>query len=210
MPAFNLKLFLINHRITAYLGAQGVVMKKWKILPMLFIIGLFVTACQASIQTPKHSVAFPADLKITYGWNTGALPPKYHYSYEIVIQADGGGQFIYQQSYAGNGAPMPSVSTFIVPPEKMNQLYQLLLTKNILRTAWAKNEPLIGGSSSDMQIVAEGKTFSIPNDAVMINQDRSDSAEFYDYIKVLVPVSIWDDLTKKRQISDAATDAPAK
>jgi hypothetical protein len=185
-------------------------MKKWNIFPMLFIIGILATACNVSIQIPKPPVAFPADLKITYRWNTGALPPKYHYSYEIVIQADGGGQFIYQQSYAGDEAPLPSVSTFIVPPEKMNQLYKLILTKNILKTDWAKNEPLIGGSSSDMQIVAEGKTFSIPNDAVMISQDRSDSAEVYDYIKALVPVSIWDDLTKKRQIVDAATDAPAK
>ena len=183
---------------------------KMRITLSIIIIGILATACQTPILTPKPPVALPADLKITYGWNTGALPPKYHYSYEIVIQADGSGQFIYQQSYAGDGAPMPSVSTFIVPAEKMNQLYQLLLTKNILRTAWAKNEPLIGGSSSDMQIVAEGKTFSIPNDAVMINQDRSDSAEVYDYIKALVPVSIWDDLTKKRQIVDAATDAPAK
>ncbi len=185
-------------------------MKKWNILPTLFIIGILTTACQAPNLTPKPTVAFPADLKITYGWNTGALPPKYHYSYEIVIQADGSGQFIYQQSYAGDEKPMPSVSTFIVPAEKMNQLYQLLLTKNILRTAWAKNEPLIGGSSSDMQIVADGKTFSIPNDAVMIVKDRSDSAEVYDFIKALVPVSIWDDLTKKRQIIDATTDAPAK
>jgi hypothetical protein len=185
-------------------------MKKWNILPTLIIIGTLATACQAPILTSKPSVAFPADLKITYGWNTGALPPKYHYSYEIVIQADGSGQFIYQQSYAGEGAPMPSVSVFTVPNEKINQLYQLLLTKKILRTEWAKNEPLIGGSSSDMQIVAEGKTFSIPNDTVMINQDRSDSAEVYDFIKTLVPVSIWDDLTKKRQIVDATTDAPAK
>jgi hypothetical protein len=185
-------------------------MKKRNILPTLFIIGILAAACQAPILTPKSPVAFPADLKISYGWNTGALPPKYHYSYEIVIQADGSGQFIYQQSYAGDGAPMPSVSTFIVPAEKMNQLYQLLLTKNILRTDWAQKEPLIGGSSSSMQIITEGKTFSIPNDAIMINQDRSDSAEVYDFIKTLVPVSIWDELTKKRQIVDAATDAPAK
>jgi hypothetical protein len=183
---------------------------KMRITLSIIIIGILATACAATNPTPIIPVAFPADLKITYGWNTGSLPPKYHYSYEIVIQADGSGQFIYQQSYAGNGAPMPSVSTFTVPNEKISQLYQLLLTRNVLRTEWAKKEPLIGGSSNDMQIGAEGKTFSIPNDAVMINQDRSDSAEVYDYIKTLVPVSIWDDLTKKRQIIDAATDTPAK
>jgi hypothetical protein len=185
-------------------------MKMRIILSIFIIIGTLVIGCRVSNLNQPTPLSFPADLKITYRWNTGALPPKYHYSYEIVIQADGSGQFIYQQSYGGDGAPMPSVSVFTVPNEKINQLYQLLLTKKILRTEWAKNEPLIGGSSSDMQILAEGKTFSIPNDAVMIDQDRSDSAEVYDFIKTLVPVSIWDDLTKKRQIVDATTDAPAK
>jgi hypothetical protein len=85
-----------------------------------------------------------------------------------------------------------------------------LFTRNLLRTEWAKKEPLIGGSSSDVQIITEGKTFSIPNDTVMIDQDRSDAAEVYDFIKTLVPVSIWDDLTKKRQIVDTATEPPAK
>jgi hypothetical protein len=192
------------------LDVQGIEMKKWKILFMVLIIGLFASACQAPISTAKTPLSSPADLKITYGWSTGALPPKYHYSYEIVIQADGSGQFIYQQGYTGDGAPVPSVNAFAVPLEKMNQLYQLLLRKNFLRTEWAKKEPLIGGSSSDMQIITEGKTFSIPNDAVMIDQDRSDAAEVYDFIKTLVPVSIWDDLTKKRQIVDTATDTPAK
>ena len=185
-------------------------MKKWNILPLLFIIGVFTSTCQAPLSTPKSSISYPADLKITYGWNTGSLPPKYHYSYQIVIQADGSGQFIYQQGYTGDGAPVSSVSAFTIPTEKMNQLYQLLLTKNLLRTEWAKKEPLIGGSSSDMQILADGKEYSIPNDAILIDQDRSDAAEVYNFIKTLVPVSIWDDLTKKRQIVDAATDVPAQ
>ena len=184
-------------------------MKKLNILLTVLIIGLFVSACQTPIQTQKSPLSYPADLKITYGWNTGPLPPKYHYSYQIAIQADGNDQFIYQQSYAGDGAPIPSVSAFTVPTEKMNQLYQLLLTKNLLRTAWAKKEPLIGGSSSDMQILADGKEYSIPNDAVMIDQDRTEVAEIYGLIKTLVPASIWDDLAKKRHIVDAATDVPA-
>lgn len=185
-------------------------MKKLNILTALFIIGILATACQAPILTPKPLVAYPVDLKITYGWNTGSLPPKYHYFYQIVVQADGSGQFIYQQSYAGDGAPIPSVSTFTVSNEKINQLYQLLLTRNLMRTEWVKKEPMIGGSSSDMQIVAEGKTISIPNDAVMIDKDRSDTTVVYDFIKILVPGSIWDDLKKKRQIVDAATDVPTQ
>jgi hypothetical protein len=185
-------------------------MKTLTTLSILIVLGSLAVGCQVPDLTQSPPSSFPADLKITYGWNTGSLPPKYHYSYQIVIQADGNGQFIYQQGYTGDGAPTPSVSAFTVPNERINQLYQLLLTRNVLRTEWARRDPLIGGSSSDLQITADGKEYTIPNDALMIAKDRSDTTVVNDFIKTMVPVSIWDDLTKKRQIIDVATDVPAQ
>jgi hypothetical protein len=204
-----LKKFHNNYRIALSVGAQGEVMKLLTTLSIFFVFGSLAVGCQLPYPAQTPPSTFPADLEVTYGWNTGSLPPRYHYSYQIVIKADGSGQFIYQQGYTGDGAPVSSVSTFSVLPEKINQLYQLLLTKSFLRTEWAKKEPLIGGSSSEMQILADEKEYSIPNDAVLINQDRSTAAEVYDFIKALVPASIWDDLAKKRQIADAATDVPS-
>ena len=185
-------------------------MKMRAALPTLMIIGILALACHVPEPTKIPLVNSPADLKITYHWDTGSLPPKYHYSYEIIIQADGAGQFIYQQSYEGIGAPPPSVTTFTVFPEKINQLYQLLLTKNMLRTEWAKSQPSIGGSSSELRITVDGKTFSLPNDTLMIEVDRTDSTEVYDFIKKLVPQSIWDEMANIRHQVDSATDTPAK
>jgi hypothetical protein len=185
-------------------------MKMQATLSIIIVIGSLAIGCQVPNLTQTLPPAYPKDLRITYGWNTGSLPPRYHYSYEIVIQADGNGQFIYQQSYAGVGAPMPWGSAFTVPAEKISQLYQLLLTKNMLRKDWAKKEPLIGGSSSELKITADGKMFSIPNEPLMIEKDKTDSAEVYGLIKTLVPKGIWDELANKRHQIDAATDAPAQ
>jgi len=185
-------------------------MKMWAAFPIIMILGILALACQEPEPTKKPLVNRPADLKITYHWDTGSLPPKYHYSYEIILESDGTGQFIFQQSYAGNGAPTPSVTTFTVPSEKINQLYQLLLTKNMLRTEWVKKQPLIGGSSSELQINADGKTFSIPNDTLMIEKDKTDSAEVYDFIKKLAPKVIWDELANIRNQIETATDIPAQ
>ena len=178
--------------------------------PIIMIVGILALACQVLEPTKIPLINRPADLKITYHWDTGSLPPKYHYSYDIVFNSDGTGQFIYQQSYIGKDSPIPSVTAFTMPPEKINQLYQLLLTKNMLRTEWAKRQPSIGGSSSDLQVFAEGKTFSIPNDALMIEKDRTDSAEVYDSIKKLVPKGIWDELANKRNQIEADTDSPSQ
>ena len=186
-------------------------MKKRMTIMMIMIIGILLLGCQIPMFNKPPAVNYPEDLKITYHWDTGPLPPRYHYSYEIVIQTDSAGQFTYQQSYAGYGAPpLPSVTTFTMPPEKINQLYKLLLTKNMLRTEWAKRQPSIGGSSSDLQIVADAKTFSIPNDALLVEKDKTDSAEVYDFIKKLVPQSIWDEMANIRHQVDSAIDTPAK
>ena len=185
-------------------------MKARAALPTIMIIGILALACHVPEPTKIPLANSPADLKITYHWNTGSLPPKYHYSYDIVFHSDGTGQFIYQQSYIGNGAPTPSVTALTVPSEKIFQLYQLLLTKNMLRKEWVRSQPLIGGSSSELQVSAEGKTFLIPNDTVMIQKGRTDSAEVYDSIKQLVPKGIWDDLANKRNQIETATDTPSR
>ena len=185
-------------------------MKTRTTLSILMVIGFLVVGCQVPDMTQSPPLTYPKDLKITYEWNTGPLPPKYHYSYEIVIQADGTGQFIYQQSYAGDDAPMPWVSTFTVPAEKINQLYQLLFTRNMMRTDWTRRDPLIGGSSSVIQITARGSAFSIPIDTLKNEKDKIDSAEISDWIKTLVPKGIWDELANRRHQIDAATDAPVQ
>ena len=176
----------------------------------VLIVGIFAQACQAVEPNQPRLGNPPDDLKITYRWDTGSLPPKYHYSYEIVIEPDGSGQFIVQTGYAAKSEPTPWVSAFIISPEEKSQLFQLLMTRNILRTEWAKGKLLIGGSSSEMQVTAAGKTYSVPNDAQMIEKDKSDLAEVYDFIKQLVPKSIWDKLAQSRHQIESATDMPAQ
>ncbi len=80
-------------------------MKMRAILSFIMVIGFLAIGCQVTNLSQTPPSAYPKDLKVTYTWNTGPLPPRYHYSYEIVIQADGTGQFIYEQGYAGEGAP---------------------------------------------------------------------------------------------------------
>jgi len=176
----------------------------------VLILGIMAQACRVAEPTQPRLGNPPADLKITYHWDSGSLPPKYHYSYEIVIEPDGSGQFMVQPGYAATGEPTPWVTAFRVSPEKMNQLFQLLIARDMLRTEWAKGKPLIGGSSSEMQIIADGKTYSVPNDAQMIEKDKSDLAEVYDFIKQLVPKSIWDKLAQSRHQIESATDMPAQ
>jgi len=176
---------------------------------ILLAMGLMVAACQPVESDLADSSQKPGDFSFDFRWNVGALPPPYHYSYEILVAADGNGQFIYQEGYEGEDAKEPVVSDFTLSQEQLIQLYEMMLQNDLLRVKWEEGEPLLGAPSSAMRITAAGKEHGVPSDATMKDEDRKAVTGVYDFLRTLLPQSIWDDLAIRREQADSAVDSPS-
>ena len=168
-------------------------MKISKLILCSIILELIMAGCQ------KTSTTMPADFSFVYQWNTGSLPPQYHYSYEIKVYPAGQGQFTYQHGYSGEDALPEWQTSFTVKISQLDDLFRLIKEKDLFRSQWAEGELSIGGSSSDLDIISAGKEHRLPNDAAMITTDRQSVQEVFEQIKALVPQSIWDEMQTRQE-----------
>ena len=175
----------------------------------MLALGLLAAGCQPTESNAADLSKKPADFSFEFRWNVGALPPPYYYSYAILVAADGKGQFIYQEGYEGEDARQPAVSEFTLSQEQLQELYEMMLQRDLLREKWEQGEILPGAPSAAMWITAAGKTYEVPDDATMQVADRKAVTEVYDFLRTLLPQSIWDDLALRRQQSDSAGESPS-
>jgi len=177
-------------------------------LVILFALGCILAGCQPAGPAPADPSKKPADFSFDFHWNVGALPPSYYYSYTILVAADGKGQFIYQEGYEGEDARQSAVTEFTLSQDQMQQLYEMMLQKDLLREKWEEDEILLGAPSAAIRITAAGTTYEVPDDAAMLAADRRTVTEVYDFLRTLLPQSIWDDLALRRQQADSASESP--
>ncbi len=165
----------------------------------MVILGMVLTGCR------KTNSSKPKDFSFVYQWNTGALPPQYHYSYEIKVDSAGQGEFIYQPGYNGEDTAPEWKTSFAINVSQLDDLYRLIVEKDLFRTEWAEGELSIGGSSSDLTFIMSGKEYRLPNDAGMITTDRQSVQEVFDQIKAFVPLSIWDEMQIRQKEYESKT-----
>jgi len=178
-------------------------------LVTIFMVGLMAVGCQTGGTTSTNPNQNPDDFSFKFAWDTGALPPAYHYAYQINVAADGKGEFIYQEGYEDVGAKAPTLREFNLSQAQLDQVYEMMLDRDMLREKWAEGEPLLGAPSAAMAITAGGKTNQVPSTAAMQAEDRNVVTEVYDYLHSLLPQSIWDELANWRTQADAAAETPS-
>jgi len=144
--------------------------------------------------------AAPEDLSIELYWNTGPLPPRYHYYYLINIGPVLEGKFEFLPGYE-EYPPVPEVWTigFSVNAAKMDELYNYLGKNNFFRDKWEKIEPSIGGPHSYMTITANGQKYDIPPDSELKPEDTKKTDEIADFVRSLVPEDIWTEMEKRQK-----------
>ena len=144
--------------------------------------------------------AAPADLSLDYRWSAGSLPPPHHYAVRIRLDADGA-EVALRPGYAGADTP-----TWTVPLTPTASDREVLVTAlreaGLFEADWTPRRPRhIGGSGWTLRVTAEGRSVSVPRDAVA---EAGDPAAVEAAVRALVPDAVWADLRARRQAFIAA------
>ncbi len=156
---------------------------------------LTLTAC-GNLQTTQIPEASPIDFSIEYRWTEGSVPPPYHYSYTITIDADGAAQIAFTPDYKGPEVPT-WIETFSLSNDQLDVLYMTAVETGVMTNNLKENEdPPVGGSFQRMTITAAGNSYTVPPFLVDETlQRRLSSLETA--IENSVPDAIWSDLRQR-------------
>jgi hypothetical protein len=161
----------------------------------IFWIGLLSVSWLTGCGTAAPAGA-PDDFALAYAWQEGTLPPPYHYSYLIVIDADGSGTLTLTPDYAGPDVPT-WVEPFQLSSEERDALYAALVAQDLLRERWRADPlPPVGGSSASLQITANRRAIALPPFVVAAQQSRV--AAMHELVEAQVPEAIWTKLLAQR------------
>ena len=150
------------------------------LLPALF-------ACTA----PKMPAERPDDFSITYHWDTGSLPPPYHYEINLTIPGPNtAGQLELLLGYSSKDEP-PLREDFEISEQQLDELYQKLVDAGLFTRNWrATNDPPVGGRVEWLTTRAGGEEVTIP--AYLASNSAQDAAStIYASVRALVPNTLW-------------------
>jgi hypothetical protein len=142
------------------------------------------------VKEPK----MPDDFGLSFYWDTGALPPKYHYAYVIKIGTGAQGEFEYMSGYDSSSESNRWITPFAMSKDALEELYKYLENQGIFRAYWKTGRGLIGGSTTSLVITAYGKEYQIPSISELEDADRILVEEVMDTIRGYVPESIWKEM----------------
>jgi len=160
------------------------------------------TAKKDTSQTDKDtkaSLSFknaPQDFSLNLYWSTGVLSPQYCYSYNISCGPGLEGVFEYQPGYGLESASDAWVTEFNISAESMDDLYVLLEENDFFRDVWEKSVPSEGGSYIIIKINANNNSYEIPPDFELKSEDFQKINKVYDFVKNLVPETIWTEMER--------------
>ncbi len=146
----------------------------------------------------------PEDLTVTFYWNTPPLSPEYNYYYGITIGPGLQGLFEYQPGYPDTSweplSPDVWEIGFKVTQDQADHLYQLLIENDLFKRKWeTTDEVAVGGSSSSIKIIANGKKYDkIPGDSEIKPEDRKKVDTVSDYLREMVPTNIWEEMEERQ------------
>jgi hypothetical protein len=173
------------------MGRRGI---SWFVVALVGVIILSAVALSV-VRRERAMVQRPDDLRVEYHWSAGALPPPYHYEYEVIIGPGAQGEIVFRPDYAQHEAPVWQ-EAFAVSEADLDALYGLLRRGGVLRGRWRQRPSMaVGGSSEWLHVTAYGERTTVP---ASIHDDGT-MAEVYDMVRGLVPAAIWDDLMARRE-----------
>lgn len=167
--------------------------------PVFFLLltSLIISGCS------QPSAQRPADFNLTFEWDTGALPPQYHYAYVIRIQPVAEADFTYAPGYEPLTQSDAWQVQFEISESQMDALYAYLLENDMFKSSWKTGQPLLGGSGTRILIQADGTTYEIPSISVLEKSQRQSVEDLMDYIRDLVPQNIWQEMETRQAQHEA-------
>ncbi|MCG2791196.1 MAG: hypothetical protein L6305_05550 [Actinomycetia bacterium] len=172
------------------------------ILAVVIIVLIAMISCISCNAEPVKEC--PEDLTVTFYWTTPPLSPEYNYYYGITIGPGLQGLFEYQPGYPDTSweplSPDVWEVSFEVSQDQADHLYQLLIENSLFKRRWEKtDEVAIGGGSSSIKIIANGKKYDkIPGDSEIKPEDRKKVDKVSGYLKEMVPTNIWQEMEERQ------------
>ena len=137
----------------------------------------------------------PSDFSFRYKWREGTVPPPYHYEYTISAGPTSAGRIDFLPDYPEYNPPTWT-ETFDLDNDALDNLYALMLNKNMFEKNWTVIEDgRVGGPLEWMEVTAAGKKFLVPS----VIEEAAILSQVYDAVKALVPEGIWAALMAKRE-----------
>lgn len=169
------------------------------------LYGLVVLAVIASC-TNSQDVSTNEWSAIQYFYNSGPLPPPYHYSYEITVNNNGESALNYRLGYDEQRAPINY--TFNITKENLKRLSEKIRTSQIATgkiEAVPENQHPIGGSLERIRLIItkadpdlDQPPKAIESPYFPTEKYKKNLEELYSFINKLVPDSIWSDIKAKK------------
>ena len=140
---------------------------------------------------------YPADFSLVLDWDTGALPPEYHYQYTVTIGPGPQGEFSYHPGCEEN-ASLAWITPFDVTDTDLQSLFAYLKENNILRNRWESGQPLLGGQGTRIIIDAFGQRYVIPSISEVSTKERELVEQTIELIRTYVPETIWTEMEQQQ------------
>jgi hypothetical protein len=140
---------------------------------------------------------YPEDFSLVLEWDTGALPPQYHYQYAITIGPGPQGEFFYHPGY--EGTPENTWITSIeITGSDLQSLFDFLNENKILRNRWQSGQPLLGGQGTSIIITAFDQQYLVPSISEVSQNERELVEQSIEEIKSYVPEAIWAEMNSRQ------------
>ncbi|MFA5011514.1 MAG: hypothetical protein WC644_06120 [Ignavibacteria bacterium] len=169
------------------------------------LIGLIFLSVIASC-TNSQDVTKSDWSALQYFYNSGPLPPPYHYSYEITINNNGESSLNYRLGYDEQKPPINY--SFNVSKQDLKLLSEKITTSQLATgkiKAVPENQHPVGGSLERVKLIITKENPELDQPPVAfespyfpIEMYKKNLDELYSFIKKLVPDSIWADAEAKK------------
>ena len=174
-------------------------LRTWVFVALSGISGVVMSSSlpiQGSEMKSPAATKVAEDLRVIYDWEEGSLPPPHHYSYRIIVHANGAGRVEFVPGYSFQDAPT-WIEPFTVTLADVEMLYRRMNSSKVFSKVWRKRESrAVGGSLSLIDWVANGKAGRIPS--TLEQRDQAAYDAIVDHIRSLVPPGLWTDLQARR------------
>jgi hypothetical protein len=137
----------------------------------------------------------PADFELEYQWQEGSLPPPHHYSYRILLRADGSGVVTMIPGYSFQQPPTWT-EPFAIAAADLASLREFIRARGMPDRKWkTRDQHIVGDSHSSFRLLANGKTVNVSSQ--LVDSDRALYGEIVDAVRTRVPDALWSDLLSR-------------
>lgn len=143
---------------------------------------------------------------IQYFYDSGPLPPPYHYNYEVTINNDGASSLSYRFGYDEQNSPISH--SFIVSKENLKILSEKISVSQLSTgkvESVPENQHPIGGSLERVRLIITKANPDLDQPPKAIDSPyfptkkyKKNLEELYSMVNKLVPDSIWSDVKTKK------------